>query len=196
MAECCANMARKSVVPDRIRPPMNMGALWLKITGLPMRATFGGGGTSGLYRAMFGIKQKLSRDYRKAGLALLNRRGRRAKTDRIDVGMLLRALIAWCRGERHVWSIVRIPSVEQEDLRRSHRERSRLVCERTAHINRIKGLLFGQGIRGLNIKTGYNKLELDQMVTGESPPRTRRRSSISGRISSTSALSCLCSRKK
>lgn len=104
----------------------------------------------------------------------VNRRGRRAKTDRIDVRMLLRAMIAWCRGERHVWSVVRIPSIEEEDLRRSHRERSRLVRERTAHINRIKGLLVAQGIRGLNIKTGYRKLELDKLVTGEGhalPPR-------------------------
>ena len=39
----------------------------------------------------------------------VNRRSRRAKTDRIDLGKLLRALIAWCRGERHVWSVVRVP---------------------------------------------------------------------------------------
>ena len=50
----------------------------------------------------------------------VNRRSRRAKTDRIDLGKLLRALIAWCGGERHVWSVVRIPSVDEEDLRRSH----------------------------------------------------------------------------
>ena len=62
-------------------------------------------------------------------------------------GMLLRALIAWGQGDRHVWSVVRVPSVDEEDLRRSHRERDRLVRERTAHINRIKGLLFGQGTR-------------------------------------------------
>ena len=73
----------------------------------------------------------------------VDRRGRRAKTDRIDVGMLLRALIAWLRGDRHVWSAVRIPSVDEEDVRRSHRERGRLIHERTSHINRIKGLLFG-----------------------------------------------------
>jgi hypothetical protein len=59
----------------------------------------------------------------------VNRRSRRAKTDRIDLGKLLRALIAWCGGERHVWSVVRIPTVDEEDLRRSHRERSRLVTE-------------------------------------------------------------------
>jgi transposase len=56
------------------------------------------------------------------GSLQVNRRGRRVKTDRVDVKMLLRTLIAWCRGERHVWSLVRIPSVDEEDLRRSHRE--------------------------------------------------------------------------
>ena len=100
----------------------------------------------------------------------VNRRGRRAKTDRIDVGLLLRSLIAWCRGERHVWSVVRIPSVDAEDLRRSHRERNRLVRERTAHINRVKGLLFGQGIRGINVKSRYKTLEIDKLVTGDGRP--------------------------
>ena len=100
----------------------------------------------------------------------VNRRGRRAKTDRIDVEMLLRALIAWCRGERHVWSVVRIPSIDEEDLRRSHRERSRLVQERTAHINRIKGLLFAQGIRGINVRSKYKRLEVSKLVTGEGRP--------------------------
>lgn len=73
----------------------------------------------------------------------VNRRARRVKTDRIDVLALLRALIAIDRGERHVCAVVRVPSVEEEDARRSHRERQRLVRERTGHINRIKGLLFG-----------------------------------------------------
>jgi transposase len=77
----------------------------------------------------------------------VNRRARRARTDRIDVLMLLRALIATDRGDKHVAAIVRVPSVEQEDAGRSHRERQRLIRERTAHINRIKGLLFAQGIR-------------------------------------------------
>jgi transposase len=100
----------------------------------------------------------------------VNRRARRAKTDRLDVRMLLRALIAWDHGERHVWSVVRVPSVDEEDLRRSHRERDRLVRERTAHINRIKGLLFGQGIRGINVKSKYKTLQIDKLVTGEGRP--------------------------
>ena len=58
----------------------------------------------------------------------VNRRARRAKTDRIDVGMLLRAQIKWGQGDHHVWSVVRVPGVDEEDLRRSHRERDRLVC--------------------------------------------------------------------
>jgi transposase len=108
------------------------------------------------------------------GSLQVNRRGRPVKTDRVDVKLLLRTLIAWCRGERHVWSLVRIPSIEEEDLRRSHRERSRLVRERTAHINRIKGLLFAQGIRGINVKSQYKTLAVDKLVTGDGhhlPPR-------------------------
>lgn len=108
------------------------------------------------------------------GSLQVNRRGRRVKTDRIDVKVLLRTLIAWCRGERHVWSLVRIPSIDEEDLRRSHRERGRLVRERTAHINRIKGLLFGQGIRRINVKSKYKILAVDKLVTGDGhrlPPR-------------------------
>jgi transposase len=108
------------------------------------------------------------------GSLQVSRRGRRVKTDRVDVKTLLRTLLAWQRDERHVWSVVRIPSIDEEDLRRSHRERSRLVRERTAHINRIKGLLFAQGIRGINIKSRYKTLAVDELVTGDGhrlPPR-------------------------
>jgi transposase len=97
----------------------------------------------------------------------VNRRARRVKTDRIDVENILHTLIAWCRGERHVCSMVVIPSVEEEDLRRTHRERNRLVRERTAHINRIKGLLFAQGIRGINVMKDYKTLAPADLVTGD-----------------------------
>ncbi len=97
----------------------------------------------------------------------VDRRARRVKTDRIDVESILHTLIAWCRGERHVCAMVVIPSVAEEDLRRSHRERDRLIRERTAHINRIKGLLFGQGIRGINVKSRYKTLVPAALVTGD-----------------------------
>ncbi len=100
----------------------------------------------------------------------VNRKARRVKTDRIDVEMLLRALIAWCRGERHVCSMVMIPSVEEEDLRRSHRERDRLILERTAHVNRIKGLLSAQGVRDVNVKRHYKTLVPADLVTGDGRP--------------------------
>ena len=104
----------------------------------------------------------------------VNRRARRVKTDRIDVESILHTLIAWCRGERHVCSMVVVPSVEEEDLRRSHRERDRLIRERTAHINRIKGLLFGQGIRGINVKAHYKTLTPSALVTADGRPLPER----------------------
>ena len=104
-----------------------------------------------------------------------SRHARRVKTDRIDVEKLLHTLIAWCRGERHVCSMVVIPGAAEEDLRRSHRERDRLVRERTAHINRIKGLLFAQGIRGINVKRSrYKTLTPADLVTGDGRPLPER----------------------
>ncbi len=70
--------------------------------------------------------------------------------------------------------MVVIPSAEEEDLRRSHRERNRLVRERTAHINRIKGLLFAQGIRGINVKSRYKTLTPADLVTGDGRPLPER----------------------
>ena len=71
----------------------------------------------------------------------VEQRGRRAKTDRIDGELLLRTLMAYCRGEPRVVRIVQVPRPEQEDTRRTTRERGRLVKEQTGHINRIKSLL-------------------------------------------------------
>ena len=77
----------------------------------------------------------------------VNRRQRRAKTDSVDVQSLLRLLIRYSGGEKKVMSIVHVPSVEEEDQRRLHRERERLVKERGAHRARIKSLLIAHGIR-------------------------------------------------
>jgi len=71
----------------------------------------------------------------------VEQRSRRSKTDRIDGELLLRTLMAYLRGEPRVVRIVRVPRVEEEDARRSSRERDRLVEEQTAHTNRIKALL-------------------------------------------------------
>jgi transposase len=75
------------------------------------------------------------------------RRKRRAKTDRLDVHKLLKLLIRYHLGEAKVWSVVNVPSVEDEDNRHLHRELMALKRERTRHINRIKGLLATVGVR-------------------------------------------------
>jgi transposase len=77
----------------------------------------------------------------------VNRRGRRTKTDRLDAGKLLSMLIRFALGEREVWRTVNVPTVSVEDWRHLHRELKTLKKERTGHINRIKGLLAGHGIR-------------------------------------------------
>jgi len=76
----------------------------------------------------------------------VDRRARRNKTDGVDVAQLLRSLMAYLRGEPKVWSIIRVPSIAEEDDRRLHRERGRLRNERNQHVSRIKGLLALQGI--------------------------------------------------
>src|ERR1700730_13074106 len=76
----------------------------------------------------------------------VDRRARRAKTDHIDAKRLLRSLMAYLRGEPKVWSVLRVPSVAEEDDRRLHRERDRLIAERGQHVNRIKGLCAVHGI--------------------------------------------------
>ena len=76
----------------------------------------------------------------------VSRRRRRAKTDKIDGEALLRVLLAFKRGEPRVCSMARAPTPEAEDRRRIGRERKTLIVERVRHVNRIKGLLFSQGI--------------------------------------------------
>jgi transposase len=77
----------------------------------------------------------------------VNRRAKRTKTDRLDVGKLLSMLIRYHSGEKKVWSVVHVPSVEAEDNRHLHRQLLTLKRDRTSHINRIRGLLATQGVR-------------------------------------------------
>jgi len=76
----------------------------------------------------------------------VNRRARRAKTDRLDGRKLLTMLWRYETGEPTVWRTVRVPSVQAEDGRRVHRELDRLTKERSAHIARIRALLALHGL--------------------------------------------------
>jgi transposase len=98
------------------------------------------------------------------------RRRRRAKTDKIDGEALLRALLAYKRGEPRVCSMVVAPSPEDEDRRRLCRERDTLTAERVRHVNRIKGLLFAQGIADYAPLLRNRRKRLDELCTGDGRP--------------------------
>jgi len=104
----------------------------------------------------------------------VDRRARRVKTDNIDLGRLLRSLMAYLRGEPKVWSVVRVPSVAEEDDRRLHRERDRLINERVQHVNRIKGLCAVHGIYDYEPLRPNRLARLEQLRAAdgcELPPR-------------------------
>ena len=96
-----------------------------------------------------------------------SRRRRRAKTDRIDGEALLRALLAHKRGEPRVCAMVKAPTVEEEDRRRLSREREVLIAERISHVNRVKGLLFSQGVSGYEPLRRDRRRRLDALRTGD-----------------------------
>jgi transposase len=96
-----------------------------------------------------------------------SRRRRRAKTDRIDGEALLRALLAYKRGEPRVCTMVRAPTPEDEDRRRLCRERKVLIAERVEHVNRIKGLLFSQGISSYEPLRRDRRQRLEDLTTGD-----------------------------
>lgn len=98
------------------------------------------------------------------------RRHRRAKTDRIDGETLIRALMAWKRGEPRACSMVKLLTPEEDDNRRIGRERKTLVAERVFHVNRIKGLLFTQGIREYEPLNRDRRQRLDELRTGDGRP--------------------------
>jgi transposase len=77
----------------------------------------------------------------------VSRRLRHVKTDRLDGERLLVKLIRHHAGERGGWSVVRVPSIEEEDARHLHRELERLKRERLAHRMRIQSLLVTQRVR-------------------------------------------------
>jgi transposase len=102
---------------------------------------------------------------------LMPRRGRRAKTDRIDAEGMTRTLRVWLSGDHEVARDVQIPSVEQEDAKRIERERKYLVEERTGIVGRIKGLLALHGIWLTSKRIGKGLRErLDTMRTGDGRP--------------------------
>src|SRR5260370_18235475 len=102
----------------------------------------------------------------------VSREHRRAKTDRLDAAMLLRALLGWLRGEPKHCAMAAIPTIEEEDAKRPGRERESLVSERTRIVNRMKGALARLGIRGFKPELRKTAQHLGGVRTPESTPVT------------------------
>jgi transposase len=100
----------------------------------------------------------------------ISREHRRAKTDRIDTAMLRRGFLGWLRGERGHCSMAVVPTIEEEDAKRPHRERESLIKERTSTINRMKSILTQFGVR--NFKPTLRKAveKIDAVRTPEGIP--------------------------
>lgn len=100
---------------------------------------------------------------------------RRAKTDRLDVDLLMRSFLGWLRGEAEHCSMVAIPTLAEEDAKRPSRERETLVGERTRLINRIKSTLIRFGIRCFKptLRKAAERLEMVRTPEGVAlPPNT------------------------
>jgi transposase len=105
----------------------------------------------------------------------VSREQRRAKTDRLDIGLLKRSLLGWLRGEKKHCTMAAIPTLEEEDAKRPNREHEHLVGRRTSVINRMKAALVRLGIRGFNPKLRKAPERLETLRTPEGcpiPPNT------------------------
>ena len=105
----------------------------------------------------------------------VSREHRRAKSDRLDTALLMRAVLGWLRGEPKHCSMVAIPTLAEEDARRPNREHEHLVGERTSIVNRLKATLVRLGIPGFNIKLRKAAETLKELRTPEGealPPNT------------------------
>lgn len=106
----------------------------------------------------------------------VSREHRRAKTDRLDTELLMRAFLGWLRGEKRHCSMAAIPTLEEEDARRPNRERQTLVGEQTRLINRIKAILARFGIRSfrLSLRNAADRLMAIHTAEGTSLPDNTR----------------------
>jgi transposase len=106
----------------------------------------------------------------------VSREHRRAKTDRLDTELLMRAVLGWLRGEKRHCSMVAIPTIEEEDARRPNRERQNLVAEQTRIVNQIKAIFTRFGIRTLRptLRKAEEKLKGLRTAEGTALPENTR----------------------
>src|SRR5215469_2057002 len=100
----------------------------------------------------------------------VSREHRRAKTDRLDTELLMRAFLGWLRGEKRHCSMVAIPTIEEEDARRPNRERQNIVSEQTRIVNQMKAIFARFGIRGFRLTLRKAEEKLKGVRTAEGTP--------------------------
>src|SRR5438034_9882378 len=100
----------------------------------------------------------------------VSRERRRAKSDRLDTELLMRAFLGWLRGEKRHCSMVAIPTAEEEDARRPNRERGNLVTEQTRLVNQMKAIFTRFGIRTFQPMLRKAEDKLKGLRTAEGTP--------------------------
>jgi len=98
----------------------------------------------------------------------VNRKHRRAKTDSLDVESLLKLLIHYHLGEKKAFSVVRVPTEEEEDRRHLHRGFQTLKKEKTRTTNRIRGLLATQSVQMQRLDLSDRQLQAIRIWNGKS----------------------------
>ena len=134
-------------------------------------------GREGCWRHRFVRAQGMTNHGVDASSLEVNRRRRRAKSDGVDVRKLLSMLMRYEQGERQVWQVVKVPSVEAEEQRHLHRDWETLKRERASTTPRLKGLLSPQGLQVTTLTKLPEQLEALRLWDGSPiPPRLRDRS--------------------
>lgn len=131
----------------RLEREVTAAKAWFELKGpVPVRSCYEAG-RDGFWLHRYLVAHGVDNQVVDSSSIEVNRRLRRAKSDGLDARQLLTMLVRYHAGERKVWSVVRVPTVEEEDRRQLHRELRTLKKEQTRVTNRIKGLLANQGIR-------------------------------------------------
>ena len=131
-------------------------------------------GRDGFWLARFLVRRGVEVHVIQPSSLPVDRRARRAKTDIIDVEMLLRTLMAWLRGEPRVCSMAPITSEADEEARRAYREREDLTGERRSTVNKIDGILATLGVKGFKALRRDRRKQLTSLRQPDGDPVPQR----------------------
>jgi transposase len=132
-------------------------------------------GRDGFWLHCFLVAQGITNHVVDSASIEVTRRGRRAKTDRLDLGKLLAQLVRYAAGERKVWRVVQVPPEQAEDRRQVPRELLTLKRDRARVTNRIKGLLATPGVAVELVPGGAPEWSPVRRWDGRPCPQRRRR---------------------